>query len=709
MAEGRDLRFGEFTLRCGQARLERTGEPVALQPKVFDALVLFAERPGELLTKERLLAELWPGVTVGEEALTQLVRKLRLALGDDAREARYLQTVMKRGYRFVAEVEVVELAEAETGSSGQGVLEPAPQPLAESRLTPPPSPAAAQSRPRSRPLLVLCAILTVAAVIALLALRTRPLADEGWSASRLTAQPEREQEGVFSPDGRSYAFEANVDGQFDLFLAGFAGGRRLRLTQTPDDDEYYPQFATDGQTVYFSRAPIAGGAPSIWSIATLGGEERLWIPDASYGAPSPDGRRLAFSRYLRDGRFALAVRELASGAEVELARVDEWLGSVAWSPDGSRIAFATPTAVWTTPAESGAAERAAAGLESVRTVAWSPDGSQLIHDGAWRDGLSRIWSLSLANARRTIVPAPGAAWHPAFSRDGRRMLVTVEHKTRQLWRVGADGSGFEALRLPTTAECFDVDPQSERLAVNDWEAPPRTASLELVELATGATRALGDGLCPAFSGDGNRVAFLRPRGATTDLVIQDLRTGTNRVVAADFGSPGFVETNLDRRPAWSPDGKSLLIEGAEAGSWSLLEVEIESGRRRSLLRGEFGPPAFSPDGRSIVVCGASPLGSGLHLLNAASGAARRIGERCSYRSAPALRADGEAVVFLSGERRRPAIVAVDFDGRLLPQRIRLEPPADPAFWGIFDARPLASGGWIVLSERYEGDLFVLAR
>lgn len=688
-ADGRDLRFGEFTLRRDEARLERAGTPVALQPKVFDALVLFAERPGELLTKERLLAELWPGVTVGEEALTQLVRKLRLALGDDAREARYLQTVMKRGYRFVAEVEVAEPA-AQAGS-GSVVQE------------------AARSRPALRRLLVLSGGLAVVAAVALLALRRPSPVDGGWRASRLTSQPEREQEGVFSPDGRSYAFEANVDGQFDLFLAGFAGGRRLRLTETPGDDEYYPQFAADGQTVYFSRSPIAGGAPSIWSIATLGGEERLWIADASYGAPSPDGRRLAFSRYLRDGRFALAVRELASGSEVELARVDEWLGAVAWSPDGTRIAFATPTAIWTTRAEEGAAERAAAGLENVRTVTWSPDGSQLVHDGAWRDGLSRIWNLSLADARRSIVPAPGGAWHPAFSRDGRRLLVTIEHKTRQLWRVGADGSGFEALRLPTTAECFDVDPQSARLAVNDWEAPPGTSSIELVELATGATRALGDGLCPAFSADGKRVAFLRPRSATTDLIVQDLGTGASRVVASDLGSPGFVETNLDRRPAWSPDGRSLLIEGAEAGGWSLLEIGIESGLRRSLLRGEFGPPAYSPDGSSIVVCGASPLGSGLHLLDVADGAARRIGARCSYRSAPSLRADGAAVVLLSGERRQPAIVAVDLEGNLLPERIALQPPADPAFWGIFDARPVATGGWIVLSERYEGDLFVLER
>lgn len=706
MAEAPDLRFGEFTLRRGEARLERAGVPVALQPKVFDALVLFAERPGELLTKERLLADLWPGVIVGEEALTQLVRKLRLALGDDAREARYLQTVMKRGYRFVAEVEIAAAVDPDAG--GSDLEAPEPEPPANARLPPPPSPVAGRSRPRPRPLLVLAAVLAVVAAIALLAPR-RPPADEGWTASRLTAQPEREQEGVFSPDGRSYAFEANVDGQFDLFLAGLAGGRRIRLTQTPEDDEYFPQFAADGQTLFFSRAPIEGGAPSVWSVATLGGEERLWRADASFGAPSPDGRRLAFSRYLRDGRFALAVLDLASGAEVELARVDEWLSSVAWSPDGSRIAFATPTAVWTTPAENGSAQRAAAGLESVRTVAWSPDGSHLVHDGAWRDGLSRIWKLSLADARRTIVPAPGSAWHPAFSRDGNRLLVTVEHKTRQLWRVGPDGGAFEALGLPTTAECFDVDPQSERLAVNDWEAPPRTSSLELVELATGATRALGEGLCPSFSGDGKRVAFLQPRAATTDLVVQDLATGTNRVVAADFGSPGFVETNLDRRPAWSPDGRSLLIEGSEAGGWSLLEVELASGRRRSLLQGEFGPPAYSPDGRSIVVCGASPLGSGLHLLDAASGAARRVGERCSYRSAPALRADGKAIVFLNGERRRPAIVAVDFDGHLLPERIPMEPPADPAFWGIFDARPLPGGGWIVLSERYEGDLFVLAR
>lgn len=716
MAGDSDVRFGEFLLRRGQARLERGDAVVSLQPKVFDALVLFVAERGELLTKERLLAELWPGVVVGEEALTQLIRKLRQALDDDPRTPRYVETVMKRGYRFIATVEAVGIdstrASAAVDAPVPTASASAPSDARPLIATPPPPTQATAAHPvrhtPGRKLLAGLLLLLLAGAIAISASRRRPPV-ETWRSSRLTAQPEREQEAVFSPDGRSYAFEANVDGQFDLFLASFAGGRRIRLTQTPEADEYYPQFSADGETITFSRAAIAGGPPALWSIPVLGGEERLVLADASYGAVSPDGGRLAFIRYLRDGRFALWVREVASGSEREWMHRDEWLGSVAWSPDGERVAFATPTSVWTIGADGTGAAQVASGFEGVRTVAWSSDGSTLVHDGAAADGLARIWQLPLSEGKSRIVPSPDAAWHPSTSRDGRRLLITVEHKTRQLWRVRADGSGFTPLPLPTTAECFDVDPRNERLAVNDWEASPRSSPIELVELASGSTRVLGDGLCPAFSPQGDRVAYLRSRGDTTDLVVHDLGSGTSRVVAADFGEPGFVEANLDRRPAWSPDGSRLLIEGLESSGRALLEVEIATAARRPLLTGEFGPAAYGADGNSIVVCGATPIGSGLHLLDARSGSARLLARECSYRAAPAFGPTDESVVFLSGERQHPAIIAVDFEGRPLPDRTPLVPPADPAFWGVFDARPVAGGGWVVLSERYEGDLFVLSR
>lgn len=710
----RVLRFLEFTLDVDGARLSRDGTVVALQPKVLDALLLLTAHPGELLTKERLLSELWPDVVVGEEALTQVVRKLRQALGDDPREPRILQTVMKRGYRFLPEVAV------EPPPDPSPAAAPAPPaPWSEPRAIAADSNASAPHsaggglRARSKGLVAIALVAVAAAGVAWIRSADRTTSATGtparWRIERLTSQPEREQEGAISPDGKSFAVAVNLDGQFDLQLALFAGGRRVRLTESAGDDEYCPRFARDGGLIVFTREPIAGGKPSVWAIPPLGGDERLLVADASHGDPSPDGRRVAYVRYLRDGRFALRVRELETEEEIELAVMDEWLGSVAWSPDGAEIAFVSPRAVFTTPAARAAARRRAEALENVRSVAWEPGGSAIVHDGAPAGGRSGIFRVDLETGLVTTLPAPTSSWHPSFGGDARRLLLTVEHKSRQLWRVGPDGRGLEALPLPTTAECFDVDPGGRRLAINDWEAPEAESELSLIELASGSTRTLGAGLCPAFSPDGERLAYLQSQGPSVDLVVHDLVTGERRRVARDLGTAGFVEANLDRRPAWAPDGRSLVVERSGPGGWSLDEVNLTSGARRELLAGEIEPAAFAPDGRTIALCGATPLGSGLHLVDAVTGATRRVGQGCSYRAAPVWSEDGATLRLLRGERREPVLETFDLAGRPLGERLAFERPRDPAFWGIFDARPLAGGGWVVLSERYEGDLFLLER
>jgi DNA-binding winged helix-turn-helix (wHTH) protein/TolB-like protein/Tfp pilus assembly protein PilF len=98
--------FGDFALDVGQQRLTRrdTGEAIPLTTKVFDTLVCLVERPGETLDKEFLLRSVWPGVIVEENSLTQNVSTLRQILGETRGENRYIATIARRGYRFVAKV-----------------------------------------------------------------------------------------------------------------------------------------------------------------------------------------------------------------------------------------------------------------------------------------------------------------------------------------------------------------------------------------------------------------------------------------------------------------------------------------------------------------------------------------------------------------------------------------------------------------------------
>ena len=102
------LAFGDFVMEPSQHRVRhRDGAPLVLTPRLFSALQLFAEHPGELLTKDALMLALWPGLVVEENNLSQVVSTLRKALGDDTQGSRYIQTVPRQGFRFVAAVAVL--------------------------------------------------------------------------------------------------------------------------------------------------------------------------------------------------------------------------------------------------------------------------------------------------------------------------------------------------------------------------------------------------------------------------------------------------------------------------------------------------------------------------------------------------------------------------------------------------------------------------
>ncbi len=126
--------FGDFVLDVGQQRLLRrdTGEAIPLVGKVFDTLLYLVEHAGEPLDKDVLLHSIWPGVIVEENSLTQNVSTLRQVLGETRGENRYIATIARKGYRFVAKVTRRD--------------EPAPTTTAETRTT---SPSGCSARLRS--------------------------------------------------------------------------------------------------------------------------------------------------------------------------------------------------------------------------------------------------------------------------------------------------------------------------------------------------------------------------------------------------------------------------------------------------------------------------------------------------------------------------------------------------------------------------------
>ncbi|MEW6212917.1 MAG: winged helix-turn-helix domain-containing protein, partial [Acidobacteriota bacterium] len=102
-------RFGQFTLDCVERRLTRDEEEIYLQPKTFDTLLYLVERHGSLVKKEEMLRALWADAFVTENALTRCIKEVREALADDAYQPRFIKTVPRVGYRFIAEVEEIAL------------------------------------------------------------------------------------------------------------------------------------------------------------------------------------------------------------------------------------------------------------------------------------------------------------------------------------------------------------------------------------------------------------------------------------------------------------------------------------------------------------------------------------------------------------------------------------------------------------------------
>ena len=103
-SENSPLQIGEWTADPRTNELRRGGEALRLEPKAMDVLMLLARHAGRVVSRDELFAAAWPGVVVGDEALTQSINKLRRALGDDPRSPAYIETISKRGYRLVAAV-----------------------------------------------------------------------------------------------------------------------------------------------------------------------------------------------------------------------------------------------------------------------------------------------------------------------------------------------------------------------------------------------------------------------------------------------------------------------------------------------------------------------------------------------------------------------------------------------------------------------------
>jgi DNA-binding winged helix-turn-helix (wHTH) protein/Tol biopolymer transport system component len=678
-------RFGDFAFRPRDGILARSGKEETLQPRVSQALEFLLQRPGRLVTREDLIAALWGDAFIQEGTLNQVISKLRRALGDDRDQPRYIETRFKRGYRFLADVAV------------EAAGEPDPSPDRRGRIA-----ALGVAS------LLLLATVAVLGTVRLARRSPRPSrVPASLVATRLTFTPEREMEGSFSADGLSFAYVVNSpeEGQLDLFLASFAGGNRVRLTATAGD-EFYPQFAPDGRAILFTRSDPTVSHTSIWRLSPLGGDERLVVPDGTYGTYSPDGAEIAYSRRAQGG-WLVVRRRLADGRELELARSGRLPGSLAWSPDGRAVAFTDGSALWIAAAAGGESRQVGARAESLRSLAWDPSGESLLCDANWA-GRANLWRVFVDGGKpQPLTSGSGGAHHPAASPRAGRVLYTQESQSRRLVLLDRSGRRERALPAKSSADCFDVDREGRRLVFADLDAGTNQSGLVVLDLDTGASRpllvedreAVG---CPAFAPDGLRVAVVR-QGRERPLWILDLAgAGAEAVdLVADGARLG--------RPAWTAAGTGLLVPADPAGQGpGLFEVSLGGGAWKRIAAGDFRSVAASPDGGAAAALGSGPEGGyGLYLVDLPTGRLRLLSEAASYVSPPIWARDGGEVLILTDERRRPALRRFAADGSRREPDVLLEPIPDPGFWAIPEVRPVAGRGWVALQVDFASDLFLL--
>ena len=276
------FQFEDVTVDLRRMSVWRAGQPVSLEPKTFDVLRYLIEHRDRLVTKEELLDTVWKDTFVTPNVLTRAVAQLRKALGDDAFEARYVETVAKRGYRFIAPVTRYPAAADVTAI-------PPPTPASQLTFHRAASPRSASGHSPS--------LRFAAVALGLFAMRDRASATPARSGGsqvsprRFTTGSQSYSFPAISPDGRTIAYSSDRDGAMEIYTSGFTPGT-ARVALTNDGGQnIFADWSPDGQMVaYHSRKK--GG---IWMVPSGGGAARQVVNFGSQPSWTPDGEQMVFT------------------------------------------------------------------------------------------------------------------------------------------------------------------------------------------------------------------------------------------------------------------------------------------------------------------------------------------------------------------------------------------------------------------------------
>ena len=580
--------WGDFRLDVGAWRLERDGQPVALEPKALDLLVLLVRRRGRLVSKAEIFDEVWRGTAVSDHALTRVVAQLRRALGDEARDGRCIETVPTRGYRWIGDV-IVE-------TPARGTASPAPlDPVA-------PRPAFVLPRGAARGLTAAAVVIAIAgAVLLSIGWPVRgPAGNAGgpWNTSpftvasaafprQVTSSRGLDLHPSFGPDG-SLAFSSDRTGAFEIHVRGVPGDSVDVALTSDGNQNVQPAWSPDGRYIAYHSVKRGG----IWIVPSRGGSPRQIVETGSRPAWSPDGTRIAFNTdehadlipfgfMSQSGSTIRMVNADGSSPRdvTALGEPDGWHGGPVWSPDGRRISFTSirggyqyDQGIWTMDLESGrliATQRGGFMYE----LAYATDGATLYAAGG--EGL--LWRIK-------VDPATGepGGWREAIAVPGVQSVRGLS--------VGRDGRiAFAGMMLDSQIWALPLTPQGTAAG------PPRALTND--NLLRNSV--------PALSPDGMRVAYMSRRHGEAPHIwtVGVDGSGATQLTSRDA---------IDAQPRWLADSRRVAYFSIRDGRPGLWSVDLETRRESPLadvtalflsengMDGSKGEIAISPDARMLI-------------------------------------------------------------------------------------------------------------
>jgi Tol biopolymer transport system component/DNA-binding winged helix-turn-helix (wHTH) protein len=577
------VRFGPFEVDLETHELWKNGIRLKLGGQPFEILAMLLKRSGQMVSREELQREIWAADTFVDfnHGLNAAVNKLRETLTDSAEEPKYIETLPRRGYRFIGKIEPAlspPVSNSRPMASTQ-VAPPAPirapvedQMVVRSALRP-----EASKRPRRMgPLMwvLLTAALTLGFLVihrwwetrgAELVERMEKRAEAGPGSGMVTLVPDPASDPAISPDGKSVAFRRNSDtpGAAGIFVTSGDGKRLTQLTHHPGD--CCPAWSPDGTAIAYSR--IATDEYGIYVVKANGGEPRKIShedPRKKRGelAWTADGKYIAFSGDSPKGGsqiFLLAVGDASVRPLSEPQGQDRDWGP-AFSPDGTKMAFVRangagfPEEIFAMPANGGPAEKITSERAAIMgPPAWSSDGQYIIFSST-REGEPSLWKISADGGAAKQIEAPGVAtWHPTISRQDHKMVVQKILRSSAIIGMYLKSDGA------------------------------RTTIL---------TASSGRNEGPRLSPDGKRLVFMSDRAGTLEIWVSN-RDGSEAVKLTNLNGCGT--------PRWSPDGKWIAFDTVGNGAQGVYVISAGGGTPRALVtdHAENSVPSWSNDGKWI--------------------------------------------------------------------------------------------------------------